>query len=215
VTNETIQEYVSQQREHCDSFVLASHRHPDPRPYFEFRSFSHCKAEYNCHLVCCPPGHRDVIEPELAQGLLDYVLRIADEKQFVVLSLSILTDHLHLFAALRPDISPADLALAVMNNTSYWLARQTPVNHEVRRVPAYWTSSAYLATAGAVTTNRVRGHIRKLKKARQGFRVKLHGLDEVPERSRRAAGASFEVIRRRVGPGFRREPPPTGVGGLF
>ena len=88
-----------------------------------------------------------------------YVLRVAAAKSFDVISLAVLEDHVHLFAALRPDQPPEYLAFAVLNNTSHWIGRRNPGAMKLWNAPGFWTPSAFLRTAGAVTTNVVRAHL--------------------------------------------------------
>jgi REP element-mobilizing transposase RayT len=72
----------------------------------------------------------------------------------------VLEDHVHLFAALRPDQSPDYLAFAVMNNTSHWMSQRNPGAMKLWNTPALWAPSAFVRTAGAVTTKVVRAHLR-------------------------------------------------------
>ena len=82
VTAGVIQQYVVRQRDHHDgrSRLLAEYRHPNPKPLLDLRPFSHCVAEYNCHLVICPVHHVPAIEQKFAQPLVEYVLGIAKQR---------------------------------------------------------------------------------------------------------------------------------------
>jgi putative transposase len=164
VTDEVMLAYVASQRQHHEedrdnSRLLAEYRHPHPEQFFELRPFAHCVAEYNCHLVCCPLRHVPAIDAAIADELVAYVLRIATAREFDVISLAVLEDHLHLFAALRPDQSPEYLAFAVMNNTSHWMGQRNPGAIRLWNAPGLWTPSAFVRTAGAVTTNVVWAHL--------------------------------------------------------
>jgi putative transposase len=73
VTDKVILEYVAQQARHHetdrgDSRLLAAFEHPHPQQFFEFRSFSHCIAEYNCHMVFCPAHHAPAIDAAYANS---------------------------------------------------------------------------------------------------------------------------------------------------
>ncbi len=162
VTDEVVLAYVASQQQHHeearkDSRLLAEYRHPEQ--FFDLRPFAHCVAEYNCHLVCCPLRHVPAIDAAIAEELVAYVLRVAANKEFDVISLAVLEDHFHLFAALRPDQSPDYLAFAVLNNTSHWIGRRNPGAMTLWNAPGFWTPSAFVRTAGAVTTNVVRAHL--------------------------------------------------------
>ena len=168
VTSEVVQRYVARQRQHHeidlrDSRQLALLVHPCPEQYFDLRSWSHCVAEYNCHLVWTPATSRPAIDASVAHGLLAYLSRIASAKRVDVLSLAILEDHVHLFATLRPAQSVQDLTLAVMNNSWYWLWRHNPGALKLWDAPEFWAHSAFVRTAGAATTNQVRARFAQLE----------------------------------------------------
>ena len=165
VTNETVLAYVTRQREHHEieqqnSHELACYRHPDPQAYFDLRPFSHCVAEYNCHFVCCPQRHVPAICETIAGDLLDYIRRVTQSKRIELLSASVLEDHLHLFAALRPVQSPEYFALSVLNNSVHWMEKNNPGAMKLWNAPGFWTPSAFVRTAGAVTTDTVRANLR-------------------------------------------------------
>jgi putative transposase len=110
VTDDVVLGYIGAQRQHHeqdrgDSRLLAEYRHPHPGPFFDLRPFAHCVAECNCHLVCCPLRHVAAIDAAIAEDLVAYVLRVADARKFGVISLAVLEDHLHLFAALRSGVA--------------------------------------------------------------------------------------------------------------
>jgi putative transposase len=164
VSDEVALGYIARQREHheCEvgnSRLLAEYRTPNPKRFFDLRSFGHCVAEYNCHLVCCPLDHVSAIDVAIAEELAAYILRIASAKAFDVISLAVVEDHLHLLAALRPNQSPDYLAFALMNNTSHWIGRRNPGAIKVWNAPGLWAPSAFVRTAGAVTTDVIRGHL--------------------------------------------------------
>ena len=155
--NHVVLAYVANQREHHENQVgnsvhLADYAYPHPEPFLDLRPFYHCVAEYNCHLVLCPVRHVGAIDPEFAQPLIDYILRVSRTRKFDVIRLSVLSDHVHMFAALRPNQSPEYLALAIMNNTSYWFRKWNPGVFKVWDIPGFWAPSAFLRTAGAATS---------------------------------------------------------------
>jgi putative transposase len=167
VPNRVVLEYVARQKEHHEvelenSIHLGEYLHPEAEAFLDLRPFSHCMAEYNCHFVCCPVRHVGAIEREHATALAAYVRRISEARGFEVIRLAVLADHLHCFAALRPDQSPEWLALTLMNNTAHWFRKHNPGVFEAWDVPGFWTCSAFLRTAGAATTNQVRSHLRSL-----------------------------------------------------
>ncbi len=164
VTDQVISEYLGKQKAHhaaqqSDSVFLAGYADPDPERFLDLRPFSHCMAEHNCHFVCCPVRHVGAIEQSHAPRLVEYIRRIAQVRHFDLIRLAVLSDHMHVFAALRPNQSPSYLATTVMNNTSHWYKQNNPGVFKVWDIPGFWTCSAFIRTSGAVTTNHVRAFL--------------------------------------------------------
>ena len=162
---QAIREYIRKQRQHHgveegSTRLLARHSHPAATPFYELRSLGHCVTEYNCHFVFSARGHVPVIEESHADGLLRYLKRVAETRQFVILELSILSDHVHMLAALRPTQSPEQVALTVMNNTHHWMKTHDPAVFRAWDVPGFWECSAFARAAGAATTAQVSAFLR-------------------------------------------------------
>lgn len=164
VPDQVISEYLAKQKAHHasewdDSVFLAEYADHNPKRFFELRPFSHCMAEYNCHFVCCPVRHVGAIDPIHASRLAAYIRQVATVRRFELIRLAVLSDHLHVFAALRPNQAPAYLAETIMNNTTHWFRQNNPGVFKVWNIPGFWTCSAFLRTAGAVTTNHIRAFL--------------------------------------------------------
>ena len=160
-----IRGYLQGQQQHHEvekqnSRLLARYAHPSSEPYYELRPLAHCMVEYNCHFVFSPVGHVHAMEEGHARDLLRYMRRVASAREFVILELEILSDHVHLFAALNPSQSPEEVALTVMNNTHHWFAEKDPAVFKAWDVPGFWQCSAFVRTAGAATTAQVSSFLR-------------------------------------------------------
>lgn len=162
----TVLEYVNSQRKHHELDVgnasfLAQYRAPNASQLMRMRRYSHCIAEYNCHLVCTPHWHMDCLSEAMAGPLVEYVRAVAKARDFDIVSVAVLSDHLHLLAALRPSQSPELLALTIMNNTHFWIRKNHPGVFKVWDIPGFWRCSAYVGTAGQATTNQVRAFLKR------------------------------------------------------
>jgi REP element-mobilizing transposase RayT len=78
---------------------------------------------YNLHLVLVVAGRRRIVDYPRLAAIRDAGLRIAKAKGFLLKSLSVMPDHLHV--ALRGDVvqSPEEMALSFMNNSAFLLGR--------------------------------------------------------------------------------------------
>ena len=78
---------------------------------------------YNLHLVLVTSGRRRVVDYQRLAAVRDAVLRVVAGKGYLLKSLSVMPDHVHV--AFRGDLSqsPADIALSFMNNLAFLLGR--------------------------------------------------------------------------------------------
>jgi REP element-mobilizing transposase RayT len=166
----TILNYLSRQSEHHagGSQLLAEYRHPFANRFADLRPFSHCVAEYKCHIVICPVHHVPAIDRQFAEPLVRFILRVAAKRTFEVVSLTVMDDHVHLVAAITPSLSPAEVALTVMNNTSHWFSLHNPGVFKLWEIPGFWASSVYLGTVGAVTSGHIGNYLRRAGSGRTG-----------------------------------------------
>ena len=149
-------------REVVESYVAAQlghHRMADPQVDAAFERFqftfpdvdlgnrqhsSHGVYIYNLHVVLVNEGRwSEVRESELAKTG-NMVKRVADRKKHRLSRLSLLADHIHFTAAIPPDQSPTDVALAYMNNVAY-----------AHGMKAVFRPSFYVGTIGEYDTGAI------------------------------------------------------------
>jgi putative transposase len=165
VTGETVAAYVASQREHHSERVrlLAEYSDPDGASLLEERFYAHCVGQFAVHVVFCPVRHVPALDRVTAARTLAQVQLIADKRGFQLVRVAVLEDHIHAVIVLPPTMSPAFVAFALMNNTSYWFSRNNPGLFKVWDVPGVWNPSAYIGTIGDVTSQHVRNSIRQVR----------------------------------------------------
>ena len=55
--------------------------------------------------------------------LFDYIIAVGKKHEFAVDRISLLPDHMHMSIEGVPEFSVEDYALAIMNNTQYWMTK--------------------------------------------------------------------------------------------
>ena len=110
----------------------------------------------NLHFVWCPKRKKKVLIGKVAKRLREILEQVAKEKQVKILALEIQPDHLHLFVSISPQMVPHKLIKAFKGRSSNLLRNEFP---ELRKLPALWTNSYFVSTAGNVSSETIRKYI--------------------------------------------------------
>jgi putative transposase len=84
-----------------------------------------------------------------------------DELQGEVVALEVQPDHVHLFARFPPTLAVHQIVHRLKGYTSYTLRKEFPWLKN--RLPALWTRSYYISTAGEVSAQTIRRYIEAQK----------------------------------------------------
>jgi putative transposase len=163
VTGDTIRHYVASQLQRhmgidARDSKAAYHSLGDPS---QIRSSQHAKFEYNVHLVFVVERRLELLDAEIRQVLLDYLLHVCETKSWLPWDVEVVSDHTHLFLGLQPPDAPQQVALSLMNNLA-WLfeSRWRPLLRD-SGVRGLWQPGYYAGTAGAATTAQVKAFLRR------------------------------------------------------
>ena len=108
------------------------------------------------HFVWCPKRRKKVLVGSIANRLREILEQVAKEKQVKILALEIQPDHLHLFVSISPQIVTHKLVKAFKGRSSHILRNEFP---SLRKLPALWTNSYFVSTAGNVSSETIRKYI--------------------------------------------------------
>lgn len=110
------------------------------------------------HFVWIPKRRKKILTGKIKQRLIELVNYKAKELLCDVVGLEVMPDHIHLFITGKPIISPNKLIGEIKGYTSYMLRKEFP---ELLRLPALWTRSYWVSTAGNVSQAVIRKYIQK------------------------------------------------------
>lgn len=110
----------------------------------------------NLHFVWCPKRRKKVLVGSIAMRLREILEQVAKEKQVKILALEIQPDHLHLFVSISPQMVTHKLVKAFKGRSSNILRNEFP---SLRKLPALWTNSYFVSTAGNVSSETIRKYI--------------------------------------------------------
>jgi len=110
----------------------------------------------NLHFVWCPKRRKKVLVGNVAKRLREILEQVAKEKQVKMLALEIQPDHLHLFVSISPQMVTHKLVKAFKGRSSNILRKEFP---SLLKLPALWTNSYFVSTAGNVSSETIRKYI--------------------------------------------------------
>ena len=110
----------------------------------------------NYHFVWIPKYRRKILVGDVAEMLQQLIEEVAERNNIEILSLSIRSDHVHLFVSAPPRYSPAQLINLFKGYTAKKLLERFP---HLRTRHGLWTRSYYVGTAGTVTVETIRRYI--------------------------------------------------------
>lgn len=128
-------------------------------PVFKFRAkepeilaTAHATFDLNHHLVLATRFRRGVFGSKSGEALVDYWTKVAARHSFAIDQATVLPDHVHLRVRITPKISIEQVALSLMNNGQYFVAKHFPLAIVAAKIDQLWQPSAYVGTCGELTT---------------------------------------------------------------
>jgi putative transposase len=136
-------------------------------PVFRFRATepeilatAHASFDLTHHLVLATKFRRGVFDSKTGEALVNYWIKVAARRGFAVDQATILPDHVHLLVRITPKISVEQVALSLMNNGQYFVARHFPLTLVEAKIDQLWQPSAYVGTCGELTTALLKAFLR-------------------------------------------------------
>lgn len=122
-------------------------------------SFDHCVCTLNYHLVFVTQGRIPLFDEAIASKMFDYLLAVGNKHQFAVDRIGLLPDHMHMIIEGIPSVSVEEYALAILNNTRFWMEKKFFGVLKETGAWDVWQSSYYAGTVGEFTTAQVKAFL--------------------------------------------------------
>ncbi|MBE2182301.1 MAG: IS200/IS605 family transposase [Anaerolineae bacterium] len=123
----------------------------------DLRRSNHAVYQVNYHFVWIPKRRKKVLVGDVAKRLREICEEVAQENGWVVLSLAIQPDHVHLFVEATPKEKPHDVVRAFKGRSSRILRSEFP---HLLKLPSLWTHGYFCRTAGNVSAAVIEPYIR-------------------------------------------------------
>lgn len=122
----------------------------------DHRRSRHAVHAVKYHFVFCPKRRRRVLKGAVAKRLRQVIEEVAAEKEWEIIKLAILPDHVHLFLQADTRHAPYQVVRAFKGRSSRILRDEYP---RLLKLPSLWTRSYYCGTTGRVSEETVKRYI--------------------------------------------------------
>lgn len=114
----------------------------------------------NYHFVFIPKRRRKVLVGPVETRLKELLAAKCAELKWDILVLEVMPDHVHLFLSSEPGVAPNQIMHALKGYTSRILRQEYP---HLNTLPALWTRSYFVSTAGVISSKLVERYIASQK----------------------------------------------------
>jgi putative transposase len=121
------------------------------------RRFAGGVCDLGLHVVWCPKYRRRVLGGRVAVRLRELIEQKATEREWEIIALEVMPDHVHLFVKHDAKSSASYVANQFKGFTSRVMREEFP--HLKSSMPTLWSSSYFAASVGAVSANTVEKYI--------------------------------------------------------
>jgi putative transposase len=136
-------------------------------PVFRFRATepeilatAHASFDLTHHVVLATKFRRGIFDSKTGEALVNYWIKVGDKHGFAVDQATVLPDHVHLLVRITPKMSFEHVALSLMNNGQYFIAKHFPRALVEAKINQLWQPSAYVGTCGELTTALLKAFLR-------------------------------------------------------
>lgn len=114
----------------------------------------------NYHLVWCSKRRKNVLVDKIAEDAKVIFIEKALEIGVKIETMEVMPDHVHIFVAANPTISPQKVVKRLKGASSAILRKKYP---QLLRLPALWSCSYYCGSVGHVSESVVKNYIESQK----------------------------------------------------
>lgn len=122
-----------------------------------------CVYNVNYHIVWSVKYRRTVLTDQIENYLKEILTQTAQEKGFLLHTMEVMPDHVHVFVSAHPKISPSYIVKMLKGISGRKLFLKFPeLKHKLWK-GHLWNSSFYIETVGSVSEEAIGKYIEKQK----------------------------------------------------
>src|SRR5712691_9249869 len=109
------------------------------------------------HLIWCPKRRKPILVGKLKERCQELLQASCKEKGWIVLSLAIQPDHIHIFVRVWPSDSASEVIKELKGSTSFFLRKEfQPL---LSKLPSLWTRSYFSSTDASVSAQTIQDYL--------------------------------------------------------
>jgi len=116
------------------------------------------------HIVWSVKYRKDVLTGKVEKSLKQILIDIANEKEFIIKEMEIMSDHVHLFVSAKPKYSPGYIYKMLKGISGRRLFIKYPDLKKKLYKGHLWNSSTYIETVGHISEDTIEKYILDQKK---------------------------------------------------
>ncbi|WP_027877079.1 IS200/IS605 family transposase [Meiothermus cerbereus] len=124
----------------------------------------HSHYNLNYHLVFTPKHRRQVFFGEVHERLMQVLRETCLIRDWVVLGMEVMPDHVHLFLSVPPKWSPSDVAKILKGVSARRILQEFPRLRRGKGGGHLWTPSFYVGSAGNISAQTIQRYIESQRK---------------------------------------------------
>jgi putative transposase len=109
------------------------------------------------HLIWCPRRRKSMLVGKVKERCQQLIEEKCKEQGWLILSLAIQPDHIHIFVQVWPANSAADVVKQLKGITSFHLRKEFA--EVTSKLPSLWTRSYFASTVGNVSKETIQRYI--------------------------------------------------------
>lgn len=127
----------------------------------EYHRCNHIVYKCTYHVVFCPKYRRKILKNGIDEELKLLIYKFAEKKNFNVLEMEVMEDHVHLLLDMYPEPGP----LEIIKQLKYLTAKELKIKFpEInKKLPNLWTRSCFISTVGGAPLEIVKQYIESQK----------------------------------------------------
>jgi putative transposase len=110
------------------------------------------------HFIWIPKRRKKILIGDIKKRLIELIHKKSQDLGCEVIALEVMPDHIHLFICSNPKISPNMLIGQIKGYTSKMLREEFSI---LLKLPALWTRSYFVSTAGDVSSKTIQKYIKE------------------------------------------------------
>ena len=118
-----------------------------------------CVYNVNYHIVWSVKYRKAVLEGGIDEKLKEMMKQIAAEKGFIIHTMEVMPDHVHVFVSAHPKIAPSYIVKMLKGISGRWLMMRYAELKQKLWKGSLWNTSFYIETIGSVSEEAIKMYI--------------------------------------------------------